>query len=94
MTVLGDRLANLSTSNKHTPCPMANLLKGLDMDTAAALIDVMSKEEIPTRIIYQELHNSGIPIARESIQLFRKKHCACANEDKCGINEITDGGTK
>jgi hypothetical protein len=54
----------------------------------------MSKEEIPTRTIHQELHNAGIPIARESIQLFRKKNCACANEDKCNINEITDGGTK
>jgi hypothetical protein len=94
MTVLGDRLAKLSTSNKHTPCPMAKLLKSLDTDTAVALIDVMSKEEIPTRTIHQELHNAGIPIARESIQVFRKNNCACASEDKCNINEITNGGTK
>lgn len=94
MTVLGDRLAKLSTSNKHTPCPMAKLLKSLDTDTAVALIDVMSKEEIPTRTIHQELHNAGIPIARESIQVFRKNNCACASEDKCNINEIINGGTK
>ena len=94
MTVLGDRLSKLSTSNKHIPCPMAKLLKSLDTDTAVALIDVMSKEEIPTRTIYLEIHNAGIPMARESVQMFRKKECACSSEDKCKINEITDGGTK
>ena len=69
MTVLGDRLSKLSTSNKHIPCPMAKLLKSLDTDTAVALIDVMSKEEIPTRTIYLEIHNAGIPMARESVQM-------------------------
>jgi hypothetical protein len=94
MTVLGDRLANLSISSKHLPCPMGKLLNNIDRETAVALIDVMSKEDIPTSTIHRELHNSGIPIARESIQLFRNNACACSNEDKCNINEITNGGTK
>lgn len=91
ISVLGQRLKNAqdkgNAKREHIVCPMAKIIKSLDDDTAKALYEVLNDDVTTTTDIVRELRASGIRIARQTVVDYRHKTCACAHEDKCGLQE-------
>lgn len=88
---LAQRLRKIGTAaeheQQHLVCPMAKILHRLDDETGKCLYDVLNDDVTTTTDIIREMRASGIRVARQTIYDYRERVCACAHEDKCGLDE-------
>lgn len=96
--VLSERLRKIRKNSnedaQHLVCPMAKLIYKLeeqDHETGQCLYDALNDELTSTSDIIREMRASGHRISRQTIYDYRKRVCACAHDDKCGLDEKFGG---